>query len=198
MKRIGFVVVVLSLAAVACGDSDGGGGAEPAAAPVVAETTSAPTTVAPTTAAPTTTVAPSTTVSPTTTTVAPTTTAAPPPPIVPGEDADIDAIVEAYAVAFDSVSDYATKAPFIDNAEGLEETIAEYLAVGETFGGIGVAVTGVIVEGAEAQVFYDLLFNENPAYPDLSGSAVLTDEGWKVPRTVFCSLMASARVGCPQ
>ena len=38
---------------------------------------------------------------------------------------------------------------------------------------------------------------------DLGGRSFLhdydwrTDEGWKVPRTVFCSLMSSARVGCP-
>jgi hypothetical protein len=116
---------------------------------------------------------------------------------VAGEDADVDAIVTAYAVAFDSESDYAAKAPYIDDPSGLEDTVARYLTTGETMGGIDVLVTAVAVNGSEADVTYDLLFNGNPTYPDLSGSALLTDDGWKVPRGVFCSLMSSARVGCP-
>jgi len=116
---------------------------------------------------------------------------------VPGEDPDVDAVVVAYTTAFDSESDYATKAPFIDDPTGLEETVDKYLTTGEMMGGIGVLVTSVVVNGEEADVVYDLLFGGNPTYPDLPGTAVLTADGWKVPRTVFCDLMSSARVGCP-
>ena len=103
----------------------------------------------------------------------------------------------AYTIAFDSNSDYAAKAPHIVDSAGLEDTVAKYLSTGETMGGVGVLVTDVTVDGEVAAVVYDLLFNGNPTYPDLPGTAVLTADGWKVPRTVFCSLMSSARVGCP-
>ncbi len=144
-----------------------------------------------------------TTTAPTTTTAAPTTTTAAPsttsaaPAIIPGEDADVDDIVNAFSKAFDSNSDYDAKAPFIDDPTGLEETVAQYLTNGEMMGGVGVQVTAVEVDGDEAEVTYDLLFNDNPSYRDLPGTAVLTDEGWKVPRAVFCALMSSARAGCP-
>ena len=171
MIRRGLLVIsVVALLAAACGGSADDAASEPA---------------------PTTTVASTTTAAPTTTTTAA------PAPIVPGEDPDIDAIVNAYSVAFDSVSDYTAKAIHIDDPSGLEETVAGYLTTGETMGGVAVLVTAVVVDGSEAEVTYDLLFNENPTYPDLSGTAVLTDDGWKVPRPVFCSLMTSARVGCP-
>ena len=186
MKRIPYVIVVVAMAAAACGGSSDSGAGETAAA-----TTAAPTT---TTAAPTTT-APPTTAAPSTTTAPPTTAAA--SSIVSGEDAEVDAIVTAYSVAFDSEADYAAKAPYIDDPTGLEDTVARYLETGDTMGGVSVLVTAVTVNGDEAEVAYDLLFNNNPTYPDLSGTAVMTDEGWKVPRRVFCSLMRSARVGCP-
>ena len=171
-KIIAFLLVIAGLAA-GCGSGDG----EPAAEQ--------------TTAAPTTTAAPETTMSPETTS-APETTA-----IIPGENADVDAVVAAYVAAFDSTSDYQAKAPFIDDPSGLEETVEKYLATGETMGGVSVAVTNVVVTGDEASVTYDLLFNNNPTYPNLPGTAVRTTDGWKVPRSVFCSLMSSARVGCP-
>lgn len=144
----------------------------------------------------TTTVAVATTAAPTTTTAPPTTTPAP-SDIVAGEDADVDAIVTAYSIAFDSTSDYSAKGPFIDDPAGLEETVGKYIATGESMGGISVVVTSVNVDGENADVTYDLLFNNNPTYPDQPGTAVLTAEGWKVPRQVFCALMSSARVGCP-
>ena len=182
MKRLVLVLASLALIAAGCGDSAGD------------DTTSvgdSGTTIAPTTAAPATTSAPTTTAP---TTAAPTTT---PAPIVPGEDPDVDAIVTAFTTAFDSTSDYAAKAPHLVDPTGLEETVASYLATGEGFGGISVIVTAVAVNGDEAQVTYDLAFNENPAYPNQTGTAVRTDAGWQVPRDVFCGLMKSARVGCP-
>ena len=77
--------------------------------------------------------------------------------IVPGEDPDVDAIVLAYTVAFDSVSDFEAKAQYIDDPSGLEETVAQYLVTGETMGGIGVEVSEVTIEGNTARLVYDLL-----------------------------------------
>jgi hypothetical protein len=180
LKKTLVVLAALALAAGACGDAAEG---EPGASALT------PTTVATTT---------TTTAPVTTTTAAPaTTTTAVPGGIVAGEDADVDAIVTAYSVAFDSVSDYSVKEPFIDDPAGLEETVGKYLSTGESMGGISVVVTDVAVNGEEADVTYDLLFNNNPTYPDQPGTAVLTVDGWKVPRPVFCGLMSSARVGCP-
>lgn len=159
-------------------------------------TTTAAAAAAPTT---TTTVAPTTTTAETvtTTTVAPTTTTAAATGIVPGEDPDVDAIVEAYTIAYDSKADYETKAPYIDDPSGLEDTIAQYATTGEAMRGITVVVSAVDIDGDSAVVTFDLLFNDNPTYPDLTGSAVRTDSGWQIPRSAFCSMMSSARVGCP-
>ena len=188
MKRSLAAGATFALLLAACGggsESDTG-----AAAATTTPTVPTATTLAPVTT--TTTLAPSTT-----TTVAPTTTTTAAAGIVPGEDPDVDAIVLAYTVAFDSVSDFEAKAQYIDDPSGLEETVAHYLVTGETMGGIGVEVSEVTIEGNTARLVYDLLFNDNPTYPDLTGTAVLTDAGWQVPRKTFCGLMSSARVGCP-
>ena len=172
-------IVMLTAAAVlvaACGETADGEPSEPA---------------------PSTTSAPATTAVPTTVAPKVTTTLADAGGIVPGADPDIDAIAAAYTIAFDSTSSFAAKAPYIEDPNGLEDTVAKYLTTGETMGGISVLVTEVTVDGTGADVVYDLLFNNNPTYPDLPGTAVLTADGWKVPRTIFCSLMSSARVGCP-
>lgn len=184
MHRFAGLVLVVTLLIAACG----GGSDETTSTtdvPVAAPATT--TTVAPTT---TTTVAPTTTLAPTTTT---TVSAG----IVPGEDPDVDAIVEAYTIAYDSVSDYETKAPYIEDPSGLEDTVAQYLTTGEGMGGITVEVSAVEIDGEAAVVTFDLLFNDNPTYPDLTGRAVLTEAGWQIPRSAFCSMMSSARVGCP-
>lgn len=187
MRRFTALVFILALVTAACGS---GSEAEVAAETTVTQPDATTTTVAPTT---TTTAAPTTT-----TTVAPTTTTTTPVGgIVPGEDADVDAIVLAYQFAFDSTSDFETKAPYIDDPSGLEDTVAQYLLTGETMGGINVNVKEVTVDGDSATLIYDLMFNDNPTYPDLSGRAVRTEAGWQVPRGAFCSLMSSARVGCP-
>jgi hypothetical protein len=165
---------LLVLTAAACG-----GGAEPAAT--------------------TTTLAPTTTV--TTTTLAPTTTeasaAVEPAEVVPGADADVDAVVEAYAIVFDSTTTYEEKVPYLVEPEGLEDTVAEYAETGEQFGGVSVEATGVSIDGDAAVISYSLLFGGNPTYTDLRGDAVRTDAGWQITRAMFCSLMTSARVGCP-
>ena len=180
-RRAWLVILVLALVAAACGSdeaADAGGAAT--------DTTVAATT---TTAAPAT-----TTTAPATTT---TTTAAPEGGIVAGADAEVDAVVLAYTVALDSVSTYEEKVPYIDDPSGLEDTVAEYLKTGESMGGIGVLPTAVAIDGDTAVVTYDLLFGGNPTYPDLTGDAVKTADGWKITRAGFCSLMSSARVGCP-
>ena len=177
MKRASILILSLALMGGACG---GGDSADAAPTP-----TAVPTTMA------------ATTTTTTTTTVVPTTTTTEATGIIPGEDPDVDAIVLAYTTALDSVAPYDEKAPFIDDPSGLEETVAKYLETGESMGGIGVAVTAVSVDGDTATVTYDLLFAGNPSYPDLTGEAVKTAEGWKITRAGFCSLMSSARVGCP-
>lgn len=189
LKRSFAVGATFALLLAACGggsESDSGAAAGETTSTVPTATTLAPVTT-------TTTLAPSTTTTVASTTTTTTTAGG----IVPGEDPDVDAIVLAYTVAFDSVSDFEAKAQYIDDPSGLEETVAQYLVTGETMGGIGVEVSEVTVEGDTATLIYDLLFNNNPTYPDLTGRAVLTDAGWQIPRAAFCSLMSSARVGCP-
>lgn len=181
MKRLGLLAAAVALVITGCG------GVAPDAVAGTSTTQAARTTEAPTS---TTTEAPTTT-----TTEAPTTSVA--ESIVPGADPEVDAIVVAYTIALDSVSGYEDKAPYIDDPSGLEETVAKYLATGESMGGIGVSVSAVAIDGDNAVVTYDLLFGGNPTYPDLTGPAVKTGDGWKITREGFCSLMSSARVGCP-
>ncbi len=184
MKRIIVLTAVLGVAVAACASDS-----EPAA------TTSPSTTVATTT-----TTSPPQTVATTTTTIATTTTtkaAAAPAGIVPGEDADVDAVVEAYNIVFSSETTFEEKAPYLIEPDGLEETVAKYAETGTQMGGVSVAATAVEIDGDKASVSYALLFSGNPTYTDLSGTAVRTDAGWQVSRTMFCGLMQSARVGCP-
>jgi hypothetical protein len=185
VKRIILLSALISVLAVACG----GAAAEPT-------TTTSPTTTSLATAdATTTTASPTTTIVPVSTTAATTTTTV--PSIVPGQDADTDAIVDLYAVVFDSLTTYDQKAPFIDDAEGLESTAANYTNAGEGVGGIFLEVKAVTVDGSTAAVVYDLLFARNPFVSAQDGDAVLNDGQWQVTREFFCSIMESARVGCP-
>jgi hypothetical protein len=141
----------------------------------------------------------STTTVVTTTTASATTTSAAtsPSPVVPGSDADADAIVEVYAVVFDSSTSFDAKAPFITDPAGLESTVDAYTAAGDAVGGIFLEVTAVGIDGDEAAVIYDLLFDSSPFQPDQTGSAVRTDAAWQVTRAYFCSIMQLARVTCP-
>ncbi len=177
MKRHVLLVSALALVVAGCGGSD----LDVAAATTTTQAPATTTTQAPTTTMP----------------QATTTTIAAANEIVEGEDPEVDAVVLAYTIALDSVSTYDEKAPYIDDPSGLEDTVAQYLSTGESMGGIGVSVSAVAIDGDTAAVTYDLLFNGNPTYPDLSGPAVKTAEGWKITRAGFCSLMSSARVGCP-
>lgn len=136
----------------------------------------------------------------TTVTTAPTTTTttAAAGGIVPGEDPEVDAVVATYEIVFSSKTGYDEKAPYLDDPAGLEETAAKYQETGESMGGVELYPTAVTVNGETADVTYDLLFGGTPAYPDLSGDAFLIDGTWKITRDMFCAMMASARVGCPE
>jgi hypothetical protein len=137
----------------------------------------------------------------TTTTAAPqattTTTAAAQEGIVPGEDPDVDAIVEVYQVVFDSTTTFEEKAVFIDDPTGLEDTVATYTATGNSVGGVTAEPTAVTVAGDGADVVYTLFFSGNPTYPGQPGTAIRVDGQWKVTRDMFCGVMASARSACP-
>ena len=129
----------------------------------------------------------------TTTTAAPTTTTAPP---VERSDDEL-AITEAYAVAFNSESTFDDTAPYLVAPDGLEDTVAGYRSIGTQMGGVSVEIESIAIDGVDATLTYTLLFGGNPTYTGLSGSAVLTDAGWQIGRDMFCGLMSSARVGCP-
>jgi hypothetical protein len=134
---------------------------------------------------------------PTTTTTGEAEDAAAAPAIVPGEDADVDAVVEAYMVVFDSSTTMAEKTPYLVDPEGLEDTVTKYTTNGELMGGVSLDPKSVIVNGDTAVVYYDFLFGGNPSYTDLTGDAVKTEEGWQITREMFCGIMTSARAGCP-
>ena len=176
LKRTTMLLAVLSLVATACSQSET---AETPAADVPLSTTT-------TTAATATTAAPVTT------------TTAADAGIVPGDDPDIDAVVLAYQIVFSSETGYEEKVPYLEEPEGLEETVAMYQETGESMGGVALAASSVTINDDTADVTYDLLFGGTPTYPDLSGDAVLRDGVWKITRAMFCAMMASARVGCPE
>lgn len=191
MKRPIVLLVALAVLVAACGGGDDAG-AE--ATETTISTTASPSTT--TTEATTTT----TTAAPTTTTTEATTTTIDLEEmgIVPGLDPDVDAIALAYQVAFASETTYEEKAPYVVEPEGLEETVEAYMATGTAMGGVLVVVKDVVISGDIAEVSYDLLLNGAPTYPDLTGDAVLTEDGWKLSRAMFCGLMSLARSACPE
>lgn len=183
-KQLPVLLVALSLFIAACGGDDSGDDTTEAEATTTTEAAVETTTTA--AAETTTTVAEATT-----------TTAAEESGIVPGQDPEVDAIVEVYQVVFDSSTSFEDKAAFIDDPSGLEDTIATYQTTGESVGGVAAEPDEVTIDGENAQVVYTLYFSGNPTYPGQQGTAVLTDEGWQVTRDMFCGVMASARSACP-
>jgi hypothetical protein len=180
LKRTLSLLVILVAIAAGCSDSESS----------ETSTTAAPTTTTSSAAA---TTSPTTTAPPATTT-----TVLESGGIVPGEDADVDAVVFTYEIVFSSETGYDEKAPYIEDPEGLEETVAAYQETGESMGGVALAPTSVTINGETADVTYDLLFGGTPTYPDLAGDAVLREGTWKVTREMFCAMMASARGSCPE
>lgn len=170
MRRILVLISTIAIVATACAsatDEDQGDGTNPT---------------------PSSTVATATTLELTTTTTAPS---------APTDEQDTQEITDLYEIVFSSDTTYEEKAPLIDDPTGLEETVAEYTKTGDSMGGVGLIATSITVTGDTAEVTYDLLFGGNPTYPDLTGDAVRIDGTWLVTRELFCSIMASARVGCP-
>ncbi len=170
MKRIAIAAITLVLVATACSAAeDASPDPEAVAAP---ETTTLATTT--------------TTLSSTTTTAARQTS-----------KQDQEAISIAYEVVFSSETTYEEKTPYLEDPSGLEDTVLKYQETGETMGGVSLAATKITVNGTVAEVIYDFLFAGTPTYPDQVGDAVLIGETWMITRDMFCSIMASARVGCP-
>ncbi|HEY6628783.1 MAG TPA: hypothetical protein VI193_07365 [Acidimicrobiia bacterium] len=131
------------------------------------------------------------------TTAAVETTTTAPAPIVPGEDADVDAVVAIYGIAFDSATTFDEKAVVIVDPAGLEETVTAYATTGEAMGGVTTQVDAVVIDGDNATVTYTLMFAGTPTYSGLQGDAIRTADGWMISRDMFCGIMSSARVGCP-
>jgi hypothetical protein len=188
VQRLTVFIVLLALSAVACGTE-----AEPAAAPATSTIETPTTTSTPPTTAATTT----TTAVPTTTTTAPPTTTTTTAGIVPGEDADVDAVVIAYETVFDSETSYEDKAAYLDDPSGLEDTVQRYFDTGELTGRVTIEATAVEIGGDTATITYTILFGGAPTYADQKGEATRGESGWQVSRDAFCALMTSARVGCP-
>ncbi len=189
MKKMLVLVATVAVVAVACGSTS------ESSEPVIQAAQTVTTTVAPTTTAPATTT--TTTTLPDTTTTSLASDEVKTFRVIPGEDSEVDAIVEAYSVVFDSTTTFDEKAVFLADASGLEETIVKYAAAGDDVGGITLQADRVGIDGADAVVIYSFLFAGTAAYNDLEGVAVLTDAGWQIPRDFFCQIMVLSRVGCP-
>jgi iron complex transport system substrate-binding protein len=106
------------------------------------------------------------------------------------------AAAEAWTLVFDSTVSFDDKARFMADVTALEGTVEAYNAAGESFGGIGLVPTEVVVNGLFAEVTYDVNFGENSAYSNQTGRATLVDGVWRVSRDEFCGFMSSARVSC--
>lgn len=183
MYRIAPAIAAVALVATACGSASSTSSSPATTAAEGGASAPSTTLTKPTVA--------STTLPPTT--LAPTTTAAE----AEASDEDIAAITLAYEIVFSSETSYEEKAPLIVDPTGLEETVTKYQTTGEQMGGVGLLAKQISVSDDLADVTYDLLFGGNPTYPDLTGDAVRIDGTWKITREMFCSIMTSARVGCP-
>lgn len=111
--------------------------------------------------------------------------------------ADSEAAGAAWAIVFDSTATFADKASHLEDADALKETLEAYATGGESFGGISLAPTEVVIDGSAAAVTYDVNFGENSAYTDLNGEIALVDGEWVVSRDTFCAFMSEARTPCP-
>jgi iron complex transport system substrate-binding protein len=183
MRALPTVIVAAVIAVASCGgdDDDSGEGTTT----VAAETAASATTVPPATTAP---VA-------TTVAAGPDTTAAA-GAYVAGADPEADAVATAWTTAFDSTVDFATKAPYIADAEALQPTIEAYTPAGEAVGGIALVPTSIVITGDTAAVTYDVMFAGQVAYQGQEGTVERVDGEWVVSRDEFCSFMASARNPC--
>jgi iron-siderophore transport system substrate-binding protein len=177
MRTLPTLIVAAVLVAASCGDDDDSGAAA-------------------TTAAPETTAVPATTAAPATTADHGTTGASAAAAYVAGDDPEADAVASAWTTAFDSTVDFATKAPFIADADALRPTIEAYTPAGEAVGGIALVPTSIAITGDTAAVIYDVTFAGQVAYEDQEGTVERVDGEWIVSRDEFCSFMAAARNPC--
>ena len=181
MRILASVIVAATLAVAACGGDDDSGADTSAAS----EATAPPATTADAPAADEPTTVPSTD--------APTTTAG---GYVAGADPESDAVALAWTTAFDSNMDFATKAPFIADAEALRPTIDAYTPAGAAVGGIALVPTSIVITGDTAAATYDVTFAGQIAYEDQQGTVERVNGTWTVTRDEFCGFMAAARNPC--
>ncbi len=104
----------------------------------------------------------------------------------------------AWTTAFDSNIDFATKAPFIADADALRPTIDAYTPAGAAVGGIALVPTSIVITGDTAAITYDVTFAGQTAYEDQDGSVERVDGAWIVARDEFCGFMAAARNPCAE
>lgn len=112
-------------------------------------------------------------------------------------DEDQQAAADAWATVFDSTIGFDAKAPFLEDADDLRETVDSYTTAGDAMGGIALEPTAVTIDADTAAVTYDVLFGGAPAYSALEGTLTRVDATWTVGRDEFCTFMASARNACP-
>ncbi len=112
-------------------------------------------------------------------------------------DEDEQAAADAWALVFDSSVGFDDKAPHLEDADALADTIAAYETAGAAMGGITLEPTAIVIDGDAATVTYNVNFGSNTAYTALEGTMTLVDGVWVVSRDEFCSFMASARNACP-
>lgn len=116
------------------------------------------------------------------------------------DDEAAAAAIEAWALVFDSSADFGDKAPHLEDSGFLASSNASYAAAGESMGGISLDPTGAAIDddGDTATITYDVLFGEQPAYTDLTGTIGLVDGVWVVGREEYCGFLASARTPCEE
>ena len=113
------------------------------------------------------------------------------------DDDEAAAAGEAFTTVFDSTVPFAEKAEWLENSEALQAAAEAYSAAGESMGGIALAPTAVVVDGATATITYDVLFGGTPAYEALTSTITKVDGAWVVSQAAFCEFLTSARVACP-
>ena len=113
------------------------------------------------------------------------------------DDDEQAAAADAWSTVFDSTVGFDDKAPYLEAADELRETVESYTTAGDAMGGISLAPTAVAVDGDAATITYDVLFGETAAYTALEGVIARIDGVWTVGRDEFCTFMASARNACP-
>jgi iron complex transport system substrate-binding protein len=106
------------------------------------------------------------------------------------------AAANAYALVFDSTVAFVDKAPHLEAADALQDTVEKYAAAAQSFNGIKLTPTAVSVTGDSAAVTYDVYFGTTKQYTSLPGTIENRDGTWMVSRDEFCGFMASARTPC--